>query len=53
MAVKVSNAKFEVEKFTGRNNFRLWQVKVRGSLGATRSTQGIKWQGAETSNDDG
>ena len=26
---KMSNAKFEVEKFTGNNNFALWNLKVR------------------------
>jgi len=32
MAMKASNTKFEVEKFTGRTNFRLSQVKVRDLL---------------------
>ena len=26
---KMTNAKFEVEKFTGKNNFALWKLKVR------------------------
>ena len=26
------NEKFEVEKFTGHNNFVLWKLKVRDSL---------------------
>ena len=26
---KMSNAKFEVEKFTGKSNFSLWKVKAK------------------------
>jgi hypothetical protein len=29
---KMSNAKFEVEKFTGKSNFALWKLKVRDLL---------------------
>ena len=32
MATKVSNAKFEVEKFNGKINFELWKLKVRDLL---------------------
>ena len=28
----MSNAKFEVEKFTGKSNFALWKLKVRDLL---------------------
>jgi hypothetical protein len=30
--VKVSNAKFEVEKFNGKNNFKLWKLKMQDML---------------------
>jgi hypothetical protein len=26
---KVSNEKFVVEKFNGKNNFKLWKLKIR------------------------
>jgi len=29
---KMSNAKFEMEKFTGKSNFSLWKLKVRDLL---------------------
>lgn len=29
---KMSNAKFEVEKFTGKSNFALWKLKVKDLL---------------------
>ena len=29
---KMSNAKFEVEKFTSKSNFSLWKLKVRDPL---------------------
>lgn len=29
---KISNAKFEVEKFNGKNNFELWKLKARDML---------------------
>ena len=29
---KMTNTKFEVEKFTGKNNFALWKLKVRDLL---------------------
>lgn len=28
LAIKISNAKFEAEKFNDQNNFDLWQIKV-------------------------
>ena len=30
--MKALSAKFKVEKFTGKNNFGLWQVKIRDLL---------------------
>ena len=42
---KVSNAKFEVEKFDGKNNFGLWQVQVRDVLiqqGLHRALKGLR-----------
>lgn len=32
MAAKTSNVEFKVEKFEGRNNFSLWQIKVKDML---------------------
>ena len=29
---KMTNAKFEVNKLTGKNNFSLWKLKVRDFL---------------------
>ena len=29
---KMTNTKFEVDKFTGKNNFSLWKLKVRDLL---------------------
>ena len=29
---KMTNAKFEVDKFAGKNNFALWKLKVRDLL---------------------
>lgn len=30
--VKVSNARFEVDKFNGKNNFELWKLKMHDLL---------------------
>jgi hypothetical protein len=33
---KVQSLKFEIEKFNGKNNFKLWKVKMRDGLVLTR-----------------
>jgi hypothetical protein len=30
--VKNQNAKFEIEKFNGKNNFEIWKVKMHNML---------------------
>ena len=32
MTASVSSAKYEVEKFTGKNSFSLWRIKMRAML---------------------
>ena len=29
---KMSSSKFEIEKFSGKNNFELWKLKIRDRL---------------------
>ena len=52
---KISNAKFEVEKFNGKNNFELWKLKARVMLvqqGLHRALDGKGKKPARMDDDD-
>ena len=52
---KMTNARFEVEKFTGKNNFSLWKLKVRDLLvqeGLHKALDGVTRKPASMSNSD-
>jgi hypothetical protein len=45
---RMQSSKFEVEKFSGKNSFALWKIKMQGSACATRIAKGIGWKVKET-----
>ena len=51
----MTNAKFEVDKFTGKNNFALWKLKVRDFLvqqGLQKALDGVKKKPANMKDSD-
>lgn len=54
-SAKVSNARFDIEKFDGKINFGLWQVQVRDILiqqGLHRALKGRKGKREDMDDDD-
>ena len=52
---KMTNAKFEVDKFTGKNNFALWKLKVRDLLvqqGLHKALDGVNKKSASMTDSD-
>ena len=52
---KMSSSKFEIEKFSGKNNFELWKLKMRDLLvqqGLQKDLDGIRKRPVTMSDDD-
>ena len=52
---KMTNAKFDVDKFTGKNNFSLWKLKVMDLLvqqGLHKALDGVNKKSASMTDSD-
>ena len=52
---KMSSSKFEIEKFSGKNNFELWKIKMRDLLvqqGLQKALDGKRKRPVTMSDDD-